>query len=133
MLRKSLITRIERLEQAARAQSRFSADCLCFPANEQPFFGFPIEEKIAAELKCPLHGERFMHFFRLYVPPWRRESEKKRWPRLSQQYHKAWFASFPSELWPAEEQTDGGKVFLKLKDGTKILAYEGAYTPTVNQ
>jgi hypothetical protein len=118
MSRKSLITRIERAEQAARAQSKHPADCLCFPPHEQPFFGFPIEEKIADEVKCPLHGDRFMHFFRLYVPPWRRESEKKRWPRLSQQYHKAWFASFPPELWPAEEEPVEGKVVLRLKDGT---------------
>lgn len=46
------------------------------------FFGFPIEEKIAAKLKCPLHGDRFMQFLRLYVPPWRRENERKRWRNI---------------------------------------------------
>jgi hypothetical protein len=118
MLKKSLITRIERAEEAARAQSKHFADCICFPANEQPFFDFPIEEKIAAAVRCPLHGERFMRFFRIYVPGWRRESEKKRWPGLSQQYHKAWFATFPPELWPGQEELVDGKVALRLKDGT---------------
>jgi hypothetical protein len=104
----------------AKTKGRVSADCICFPADEQPFFGFPIEEKIAAKVRCPLHGERFMHFLRLYVPPWRRESEKKRWARLSQQYHKAWFASFSPDLWPAEEELVNGIVALRLKDGTLL-------------
>ena len=46
--------RIERAELAAKAQSKFSAECICFPADEQPFFGLPIEEQIAAKVKCPL-------------------------------------------------------------------------------
>jgi hypothetical protein len=47
---------------------------------------------------------------------WRRESEKKRWHCLSEQYHKAWFASFPPELWPGEEELVDGKKALRLKD-----------------
>jgi hypothetical protein len=41
----------------------------------------------------------------------------------SDQYRKAWFASFPPELWPAEEETENGNIFLRLKDGTRLLAY----------
>jgi hypothetical protein len=118
-VRKSLIARIERAEQAARAQSKHSADCICFPANEQPFFGFPIEEKIAAA-RCPLHGERFMHFCRLYIPPWRRENERKRWAGRSEQFRKAWLVTFPAELWPATEEVVDGKQTLRLKDGTLL-------------
>ena len=60
--------------------------------------------------------------FHLYVPKWRRENEKKvRWFRLSPQYHKAWHAGFPTDLWPAEEEeSEDRTVFLKLKDGTKL-------------
>jgi hypothetical protein len=120
MLSRTFEKRIERAEQMAKMKGRFSPGCICFPANEQPFFGFPIEEKITTEVRCPLHGERFMHFFRLYVPPWRRESERKRWAGRSEQFQKAWLASFPSELWPAEEELVDGKVALRLKDGTLL-------------
>ena len=115
--------RIERAEQAAKAEHRFSAECICFPADEQPFFGLPIEEQIAAKIKCPLHGDRFAPTFHIYVPKWRRQSEKVRWFRLSTQYHKAWEAAFPPNLWPAdEEETADGRTLLRLKDGTKLLA-----------
>ena len=41
----------------------------------------------------------------------------------TEQYRKAWFAGFPPNLWPAEEEEDGsGRIFLRLKDGSKILA-----------
>jgi hypothetical protein len=43
-------------------------------------------------------------------------------------YRKAWLASFPSNLWPAvEEETEDGIIFLKLKDGSRFLAYEPAW------
>src|SRR5437660_8165788 len=78
--------------------SVFSPECICFPENEQPFFGLPIEEQIAAKVLCPLHGDRFAPTFHIYVPKWRRDNEKKiRWFRLSPQYHKAWHASFPPD------------------------------------
>jgi hypothetical protein len=130
MLNRTLKNRIERAEQTAKAQSKFSPECTCFPVNEQPFFGFPIEQEIAAEVKCPLHGDRFQPMFHVYVPKWRRDNEKTvRWFRLSEQYHKAWYAGFPLDLWPAEEEESEDKtVVLKLKDGTKLLAYEPAWT-----
>ena len=120
MLSRTFEQRIERAEQIAKMKGRVSPDCICFPANEQPFFGFPIEEKIAAEVRCPLHGERFMHFFRLYVPLWRRERERERWSRRSEQFRKAWLVTFPPELWPAEEELVAGQLMLRLKDGTLL-------------
>ncbi|SRR6266496_3317409 len=105
------------------------SDCICFPENEQPCFSFPCEEKIAAQVKCPLHGDRFSHpIFHIYMATWRREKEAARRELLSPQYRKAWEAGFPSDLWPGEEEpTADGKIFLRLKDGTRILSYEPAY------
>ena len=98
-----------------------------FITNEQPFFGLPLEEQIAAKVKCPLHGDRFAPTFHIYVPKWRRESEKVRWLRLSTQYHKAWEAAFPPNLWPAdEEETADGRTVLRLKDGSTLVALESA-------
>jgi hypothetical protein len=123
---RTLLKRIGRAEEALKAQSIFSADCICFPENEPPSFGFPIEREIAGKVKCSLHGERFAPLFHLYVPKWLREQFWKRvWTNHSEQYRKAWVASFPPELWPAEEEeTEKGEIFLKLRDGTKLLTYE---------
>jgi hypothetical protein len=93
---RTVLRRIQQAEKTLKARSVFSADCICFPENEPPFFCFPSEEEIAAKVKCPLHGNRFRPTtFRIYVPQWRREGEKKRRQRLSSQYRKAWFAAFP--------------------------------------
>jgi hypothetical protein len=90
----TILKRIERAEKAAKAQSRFAPDCICFPEREQPFFCFPYEEEIAAHVKCPLHGNRFKQpIFHIYVGKWRREKEPSRRQTLSAQYRKAWDAS----------------------------------------
>jgi hypothetical protein len=116
--------RIERAELAARAQSKFPAECLCFPETEQPVVGFPIELEIAAQVKCPLHDARFKHprFF-IYVSKWLRDKlPLLRLTHHSQQYLKAWHAGFPDQLWPAKEEATRDGLFLVLKDGTKLLA-----------
>jgi hypothetical protein len=71
MLNRTLQNRIERAELAAKAEHRFSAECICFPADEPPFFGFPLEEQIAARVKCPLHGDRFKPTFHIWTEPQR--------------------------------------------------------------
>jgi hypothetical protein len=124
MSNRSVLKRLEQAEAALKSQSIFSQDCICFPEKERPTFGFPIEMEIAGEVKCPLHGERFRPLFHLYTPKWLRE---KLWKHLathhSEQYRRAWLASFPPDLWPAEEEeTEEGKIFLKLRDGTRLLA-----------
>ena len=116
-----ILKRIERIEQAMKAQSIFSPDCICFPENEQPFFVVSTEREIAARVKCPLHGERFKPRLQVYVSGWLRP---KQWPALwtqhSEQYRKAWFATFPPDLWPGKcKRTDEG-LFLILKDGSRI-------------
>jgi len=108
------------------ALSIFSPDCTCFPANEQPSFCFPIEEEIADQIKCPLHGQRFRHQLHIYVSKWYREKSAEVFrQRMGKQHQKAWLASFPPDLWPAEEQElEDGTIFLRLKNGSRILAFE---------
>ncbi len=131
MRTRSLIQRIERAEGALKEQSFFSSDCICFPEKEPPSFGFPIEMEIADRVKCPLHGQRFTPIFHIYVPIWLREKLRRNSAaHHSEQYRKAWFASFPLHLWPAEEEeTETGEICLKLKDGSRLLAYEPSWKP----
>jgi len=98
---RTLLKRIEQAEEKRKGRAIFESDCICFPEKEPPFFCFPSEEEIAAKVKCPLHGNRFKQpIFPIYVAKWRRESEPIRRERLSSQYQKAWFASFPPESGP---------------------------------
>jgi hypothetical protein len=122
---RTLARRIERAEVALQALSIYSHDCICFPRQEPPFFCFPVEEAVAALVECPLHGKRFEHRFHIYVPKWYREERAEVLRNtLSDQHQKAWLASFPPELWPAqEEESEDGTIFLRLKDGTRLLAY----------
>ena len=105
MQTRTLLARIERLEQAAPAQSRFSPDCICFPANEQPEFKWRIEAEVAAKVLCPLHGLRFQVVVTRYL--YRAErfhiaDFKWGWPDRSPQYQKAMRASFDLTVWPAQ-------------------------------
>jgi hypothetical protein len=129
MYSRTLLARVERAEQLAKTKTKFSPDCICWPENELPFFGFNVEREIAAGVECPVHGKRsFWRLCHLYIPKWLRENQQKRLSRRSPQYQKAWNASFPPELWPAEEEeTKNGDIFLRLKDGTRLLAYESGH------
>src|SRR5712691_7086385 len=62
--------RIEQLEQAAKAKSAFPLECICFPESQSICFHWPIEEEIAAKIKCPLHGDRFKPQFLVYAAQW---------------------------------------------------------------
>lgn len=129
MHQRNLLARIESAERAADAAlgQTYYGGCICFPKHEPPFFGLPIEEQIAAKLRCPLHGERFKSpQFYVYVAVWLRTTLWQLLPdRHSEQYRKAWFASFPEELWPAEAVIpENGPPFLKLKDGTRLSIHE---------
>ena len=119
----SIQARVERAEQMLTEKSIYSADCICFPKGEQPPFAYGAEARIAAELKCPLHGERFTPCGVPYLPRWfieRRERCLVGWK--NEQYMKAWYASFPPELWPATTRRIGETTYLVLKDGTTFPA-----------
>lgn len=64
--------------------------------------------------------ERFTPGFHIYVAKWLRAKQPQHlWSLHSEQYRKAWFASFFPNLWPVEEGEDpDGRIFLKLKDRT---------------
>src|SRR5215472_2287547 len=92
MLTRALIKRLEKAEQTAIMKSKVAPPtpaCICFPENEQPFFLLPSQEEAAAQIACPLHGQRFRQpIFHVYVPQWRKDSESIRRQRLSSQYHR---------------------------------------------
>ena len=78
---------------------------------------------MAAQVKCPLQGDRFKQpVFQMFVAGWLAEREPARRQRRSVQYRNAWAASFPPELWPAvpREEREDGKIFFRLKDGTRL-------------
>ena len=132
MTTRELLKRVEKIErrskEIAEARSMYSAECICFPENEPPSFGFPIEQEIASRVKCPLHGNRWKWtFHRIYVSKWLREKFERKRETLSPQHRKAWTASFPPNLWPAEEEEAEDGVYLRLKDGTRLLAEEHAW------
>ncbi len=122
--------RIERAELAAKAKFNHSAECICFPENEPPFFAFEIELEMLTRVTCPIHGQRFKPHFRIHVAKWLRLKQAQHlWTHHSEQYRKAWFASFSPNLWPATKEEDPeGRIFLKLKDGRRLLASEPAWT-----
>ena len=122
-MRANQIKRIERLEQSLKECSWFATDCICFPENQPPLYGFGLEFLLLKRLKCPLHGERSIRFNPIFVSQWVREKIPRFVQRQSEQYRKAWFATFPPYLWPGvEEEAEDGSMYLILKDGTRVLA-----------
>jgi hypothetical protein len=104
--------------------------CICFPQDEAPEFCWKAEAEIAAAVLCPLHGVRFhaiqarLFIYRakwLYRP---KDYASGGWPNHSAQYSKAWRASFPPDLWPAEErcQFQPDRITLILRDGTELAS-----------
>jgi len=123
-MKASQIKRIELLEQTLKERTWYSIDCICFRADEPPFYAFTLELVMLDRLKCPLHGDRFDPLrFHIYVSKWVREKIPRLVERKSEQYRRAWYATFPPNLWPGvEEEADDGSIYLILKDGTRLLA-----------
>ena len=113
MISRRLLQRISRLENALRQKGIFGAECICFPEREPPTFPSLEDENTAAKLKCPLHGQRFwIPEIHISVPVWlEAKLPEHLWTAHGEQYRKAWFATFPRELWPPpgeEKKSKGG-------------------------
>jgi hypothetical protein len=130
-------TRLKKLEQTMTEQEtieEWDEACICFPPDEPPEMEFMAEVEIAAAVRCPLHGARFHAIQQrlvIYRAKWLRRSKANatvdyatvNWPNHSPQYSKAWRASFPPGLWPAEERLQfqpERTTTLVLRDGTEI-------------
>lgn len=125
-----LRTRIRKLEQTMtdlNISPQQEEDCICFPADEPPAFHWVAEVETAAAVLCPLHGVRFHEIDKpvVFQAKWMLPEDYATadWPHHSQQYSKAWRASFPPGLWPAEERWQFQPVRLTtliLRDGNEI-------------
>jgi hypothetical protein len=108
--------------QEATGLGRGAEECICFLRGEVLKFRNDAERAIAAKLQCPLHGRRFpTPAYRIFEARW----VYKRWlefyfPKSSAQFKKAWYATFPPDLWPADIVQVNGKWMLRLKDGTLL-------------
>ena len=129
-----MFKRIERAEAATREsrQSKDSTGCICFPANEPPFFLYQPVHVIAAGVKCPIHGDRFPQLQPLpflHIGDLHKELQIFRWVTVSEQYRTAWNASFPSGSWPVEEIEIAGRTWLLPRSETgELLDWRTAQT-----
>src|SRR5579864_4715847 len=67
--------------------------------NESPFFAFEIELEMLTRVTCPIHGQTFKPYYRIYVAKWLRAKQPQHlWIHHSEQHREAWFASFFPDL-----------------------------------
>ena len=125
-----LRNRIKKLEQTMAEPSttaQYEEGCICFPPGEPPAFHWVAEIETAAAVRCPLHGVRFDAIEKpvVYEAKWHQPEDYATvdWPYHSAQYSKAWRASFPPGLWPADERWQfqpERTATLILRDGTEL-------------
>jgi hypothetical protein len=109
--------RLERAEAALRKKGLGQplTNCTCFPNNaKSPFFLYPGIRELAFRLKCSLHGDRFQPAS-AEIPgddPSRIDLEVGwTWRHASEQYRKAWNATFQNSEWPTEEISVEGRIW----------------------
>jgi hypothetical protein len=105
----TIVKRLQRIERALweNRLSQPPTNCICFPdAGSSPFFLYPGIRELAFRLKCSLHGDRFQPA-PAEVPgddPPRIDLEVGwTWRHASEQYRKAWNATFQNSEWPTKE------------------------------
>ncbi len=125
-----LRSRLKKLEQTVlepNSTAQHEEGCICFPLGEPPAFHWMAEVETAAAVLCPLHGVRFdaiekpVTFQAKWLRP--RDYATVEWTYHSPQYSKAWRASFPPNLWPADERWQfqpARGITLILQDGTEL-------------
>jgi len=89
---KTLAKRIALAERATASRSKYSEECICFPAKELPYFPSDEEQEAAHLVKCPIHRDRFQKLYYLYRAPWHEERMAMAWKSRTEQYKKAWLA-----------------------------------------
>ena len=108
-----LLKRIERLELATKSSMNSSVECICFPRHRSPFFFYCGVEEIAFRVKCRIHGDRFVTASSSFMDDLHREFEVGRlWHVDTEQYRKAWNASFSAGSWPVEQIEIEGRTWL---------------------
>jgi hypothetical protein len=124
---RSRLKKPERTVTEPNATAQQEEGCICFPPGEPPAFHWVAEVETAAAVCCPLHGVRFHEINTpvIYQAKWLRPSDYATvdWPYHSPQYSKAWRASFPPNLWPADERWQlqpERTATLILRDGTEL-------------
>jgi hypothetical protein len=106
------IDQIERAMQSRRVTIARLGDCICF--NRAPFFFYEPVREIALQVPCPVHGQRTTQEASYNaLDDLRREWEiGSWWPHDSEEYRRAWNASFQNEAWPVEQIELNGRLWL---------------------
>jgi hypothetical protein len=109
--------RLERAEAALRTKGLGQplTNCICFPdAGSSPFFLYSGIRELAFRVKCSLHGDRF----RAALAEVPRDDSSRidlevgwTWRHASEQYRKAWNATFQNDEWPTQEISVEGRIW----------------------
>jgi hypothetical protein len=115
----------DQVDHLIAARGRMSSDCICFPLSEPPRFFYPEEQEIASRVKCLIHGDRFQRREKVarFFSMWMLERRYQSYLLQSEQYRRAWEASFHD--WPTKDEDDDN-VYLLFKDGRKYIAWRKA-------
>jgi hypothetical protein len=130
-MKTTILKRIRRAEVLAKQTSsaKHLARCTCFPEHgKSPYFLYPGIEELASSLKCPLHGDRFRYSQALDADASAIDLEVGWvWRHASEQYRKAWNATFQDSAWPTEEiQVLGRKWLLPRNPQGELMDWQNA-------
>jgi hypothetical protein len=121
------IDRMERAMQSRPATIARLAECICF--DRAPFFFYEAVREIALRVPCSVHGQRTAKEASYNtLDDQRREWETGCWwPRDSEDYRRAWNASFKNGPWPVEEiELNGRSWLLPRNERGELLDWKNA-------